>query len=136
MVKIVYRAKSDWEKLQQDKVYHKVSYFISITTCIPICNQSDTTQKSRNTIRSFTYMQMHNGLWKNCSILPTAFLQDAKTGKLRLLSCARTLIDEAIDKVKAKGYITPNGDEPTEIFTCGIGCSKFGPKINKELNVK
>ena len=63
-------------------------------------------------------------------------LQDAKTGKLRLLSCARTLLDEAIAKVKVNSYITRNGDEPTEIFTCGIGCSQFGPSINRELNVK
>ena len=38
--------------------------------------------------------------------------------------------------VKDKAHITRNGDEPTEIFTCGIGCSQFGPSINRELNVK
>ena len=62
--------------------------------------------------------------------------QDAKTGKLRLLSCAKTLLDEAMAKVKVDSYITRNGDEPTEIFTCGIGCYQFGPSIKKALNVK
>ena len=66
----------------------------------------------------------------------TCLLQDAQTGKLLLLSCARPLLKEAIAKIKAKCHITQNGDKPTEIYTCGLGCSQFEPTLNKELNVK
>ena len=87
---------------------------------------------------TYTFMtKVLHFLYINLSFSFFCCLQDATTGKLRLLSCARTELNDAIDKVKAEGYITRQQDgKPTEIFTCGIGCHQFGARINRELNVK
>ena len=57
--------------------------------------------------------------------------------KVRLVSFAREEFDEAVVFIKNNCYIkrTPGDDQPL-MFTCGVGASQFGTKIEKELRIK
>ena len=58
-------------------------------------------------------------------------------GKVRLISFAREELDEALGFIKNNCHIkrTSEDDQPL-MFTCGIGASQFGPRIEKEIHIK
>ena len=71
---------------------------------------------------------------KHMSIL--YFYQETKLGHIHLVSFPRNEINEALEYIRENAEMTRVGDEPTPIYTTGVGCTEFGKLICEKLNVK
>lgn len=53
-----------------------------------------------------------------------------------MVSFPKSQLIEALDYVRQRAVITPNGDEPPALYTTGVGCSQYGKLICERLNIK
>jgi pantothenate kinase len=62
--------------------------------------------------------------------------EDAKYGHLHLVSFPRSQLTEALEYVRQRADITRSGDEPTTVYTTGVGCTEYRKIICEKLDIK